>query len=125
MIPAEDPPFQESLLDDDEFCDFKIICENQQFKVHKCVLALASPVFHAMFQHECQEKEKNEVVITDFKVATIQAGINLIYKKELDENLQVETLLELLKFVDKYDIKNKGCEMSDFIVGSLMISVNI
>uniref|UniRef100_A0AC34RQD5 BTB domain-containing protein n=1 Tax=Panagrolaimus sp. JU765 TaxID=591449 RepID=A0AC34RQD5_9BILA len=67
----------------------------------------ASPVFSAMFQPHCKESKEGKVIIKDFDFETVKAGVEFMYGKEPDEKLPFETSLNLCKFVDKYDLKNK------------------
>uniref|UniRef100_A0AC34PX36 BTB domain-containing protein n=1 Tax=Panagrolaimus sp. JU765 TaxID=591449 RepID=A0AC34PX36_9BILA len=46
----EQVPHAVALLEDEKFKDFTISVEDREIKAHKCVLAMASPVFVAMLE---------------------------------------------------------------------------
>uniref|UniRef100_A0AC34RMN8 BTB domain-containing protein n=1 Tax=Panagrolaimus sp. JU765 TaxID=591449 RepID=A0AC34RMN8_9BILA len=95
------------LLDEEQFSDFTICCGEKEFKVHKNVLAAASPVFSAMFKQDCQEAAENKVDITDFDADIVELGIKFIYERELLMNLNYEKVMKLWDFADKYDLRGK------------------
>uniref|UniRef100_A0AC34RAP8 BTB domain-containing protein n=1 Tax=Panagrolaimus sp. JU765 TaxID=591449 RepID=A0AC34RAP8_9BILA len=95
------------LLEHEESKDFTICAGGQEIKVHKCILSVASPVFSAMLQPHTKEFNEGKVIIEDFDYATVQAGVNLMYKYKSDEKLSLQTLLNLQKFADKYDFVDK------------------
>uniref|UniRef100_A0AC34Q3V6 BTB domain-containing protein n=1 Tax=Panagrolaimus sp. JU765 TaxID=591449 RepID=A0AC34Q3V6_9BILA len=97
-----------TLLEHEESKDFTICVGGQEIKVHKNILAVASPVFAAMLKPHCKEFEEGKVIIKDFHFKTVQAGVNIMYKHKSDEKLSLETLLNLYKFADKYDLVNKN-----------------
>uniref|UniRef100_A0AC34RLZ1 BTB domain-containing protein n=1 Tax=Panagrolaimus sp. JU765 TaxID=591449 RepID=A0AC34RLZ1_9BILA len=95
------------LLDDERFKDFTFCVGNQEINVHKNIVAVASPVFSAMLQPHCKESQEGKVVIKEFDFETVKAGVEFMYGKEPHEKLPIKTLLNLCKFADKYDLKNK------------------
>uniref|UniRef100_A0AC34RCD2 BTB domain-containing protein n=1 Tax=Panagrolaimus sp. JU765 TaxID=591449 RepID=A0AC34RCD2_9BILA len=95
------------LFDDETFKDFTFCVGYQEISVHKNIVDVASPVFSAMFQPHCKESQESKVIIKDFDFETVKAGVELMYGKEPDEKLPIKTLLNLCKFADKYDLKNK------------------
>uniref|UniRef100_A0A7E4V3R1 BTB domain-containing protein n=1 Tax=Panagrellus redivivus TaxID=6233 RepID=A0A7E4V3R1_PANRE len=84
--------------------DFQLIVGSNQLQVHKSLLSLVSPVFHAMFSHDTDESRSGEVKIKDFDFDTVQTTIDFCYGKEM-ETPSVETVISMLRFADKYDIK--------------------
>lgn len=44
----------ESLMSSGDYCDFKIVCLDREFKVHTVVLAANSEFFKLMLSHECK-----------------------------------------------------------------------
>uniref|UniRef100_A0AC35FWK7 BTB domain-containing protein n=1 Tax=Panagrolaimus sp. PS1159 TaxID=55785 RepID=A0AC35FWK7_9BILA len=87
-----------------DFEDFVFVVEEKKIKVHKCVLAVQSPVFARMFKSGMRETIENEVVIPDFTFEIVEKAIKLCYKQLHVSDCSVEESLLLLKFADKYDI---------------------
>uniref|UniRef100_A0AC34PY62 BTB domain-containing protein n=1 Tax=Panagrolaimus sp. JU765 TaxID=591449 RepID=A0AC34PY62_9BILA len=101
---VDEPPHTVALLDDEKFKDFTINAEDTEIKVHKCVLTMASPVFAAMFESHTKEFKEGRVEIEDFDFETIKAGVKLMYTRKNPDELSLNSLLNLYKFADKYDL---------------------
>ena len=106
------------------FSDFKIICGNQEFSVHKFILGARSSVFQEMFKHEgFEENMKNELVITDFEPNIVSLMLEFMYsdKSIYGEFHLVSNKKELLKIADKYDFEflKQTCEID--LEGSLRV----
>ena len=56
---------------------------DREFKAHKSILALRSPVFAAMFEHPTKEKMTNRVVIEDIEPSVFQELLRFIYTGRL------------------------------------------
>uniref|UniRef100_A0AC34RP97 BTB domain-containing protein n=1 Tax=Panagrolaimus sp. JU765 TaxID=591449 RepID=A0AC34RP97_9BILA len=97
-------PHSVALLNDEKFKDFTIRAENKEIKVHKNIIAIASPVFSAMFESHTKEFKKDRVIIEDFDFETVKAGVELMYTRKVDDTLSIKTSLNLYKFADKYDL---------------------
>lgn len=100
----------EELLMDKQFSDVTIRAENKSFYVHKCILALRSPVFKVMFDHDMMEKNQNAVEIEDIKCEVLQEFLQFIYTGKVND---IEKIVdELLITAEKYDVKGlkKLCE---------------
>uniref|UniRef100_A0AC34Q7M2 BTB domain-containing protein n=2 Tax=Panagrolaimus sp. JU765 TaxID=591449 RepID=A0AC34Q7M2_9BILA len=102
-------PISTFLLEDRVFSDFVIICEGQEFKVHKNILAFGSTVFATMLQQNCQETRDGRLTIDDFTHSVVDSGIKLIYKRKLDDTLDLQQTLHLWLFAEKYDLIDKDC----------------
>uniref|UniRef100_A0AC34QMF0 BTB domain-containing protein n=1 Tax=Panagrolaimus sp. JU765 TaxID=591449 RepID=A0AC34QMF0_9BILA len=87
--------------------DFVIVCQGKQFQVHKDVLALSSPVFDAMFRNDFIESNEGKTIIDDFQPKTIENALNFIYSSVLKRLFDVEQMLDLFRFADKYNLKEK------------------
>uniref|UniRef100_A0AC34QQM7 BTB domain-containing protein n=1 Tax=Panagrolaimus sp. JU765 TaxID=591449 RepID=A0AC34QQM7_9BILA len=95
-----------ALLNDERFKDFTIHVDGKEIKVHKSVLAVASPVFSAMLEPLTKEYAENKVFIRDSNYDTIKAGVEFMYTSKIKNDSSVEFLLDLYKFADKYDLVN-------------------
>lgn len=87
--------------------DFIIVCQEKEFQVHKNILSFASPVFDAMFRNDFLESNEGKVTIDDFKSKTIENALNFIYSSILKRLFDVDQMLDLFKFADKYNLKDK------------------
>uniref|UniRef100_A0AC34RED8 BTB domain-containing protein n=1 Tax=Panagrolaimus sp. JU765 TaxID=591449 RepID=A0AC34RED8_9BILA len=90
-----------ALLNDEKFKDFTIYVDDDEIKVHKSILAVASPVFAAMFESHTKE---GRVDIDDFDFETVKVAVDVMYTRKIPEELSLKTLLNLYKFADKYDL---------------------
>uniref|UniRef100_A0AC34R1K0 BTB domain-containing protein n=1 Tax=Panagrolaimus sp. JU765 TaxID=591449 RepID=A0AC34R1K0_9BILA len=100
-------PYNVSLLLDERFKDFTFCVGKDEIKVHKNIIAAASPVFSAMLEPHCLEFKEGKVNIVDFDFETMKAAVDLIYTQEVNTNLPIKILLNLYKFADKYDLTKK------------------
>ena len=90
------------LLESETLSDFKIICQDRTFPVHKFALAARSEVFKAMLSLDTIENRDNEIHITDMNSDIVWKMIRFVYSDEFDEDNTVEETLELLVAADKY-----------------------
>ena len=68
-----------SLLEDKLFTDMTIKCGDEEFKVHKAVLASQSPVFRKMFVSDMKEKWTSLIEISDTNSAVITDMVAYLY----------------------------------------------
>lgn len=88
------------LYNDKASSDFRFICQDQTFYVHKFVVSLWSESLTKMFSTiGTNEYKSNQVVITDFNPNTVEAFLRYMYT-EVVNPLDVNT--ELLSIADKY-----------------------
>lgn len=85
-----------------DLSDFVIKANDQKdFHVHKCVLAIQSPVFAAMFKNKMQEGESNEMAIADFGSSSIEEFLRYIYAGDIPDETNA---MELFALSAKYDV---------------------
>lgn len=84
------------LLNDSKYSDFTFIVKEKQFKVHKCVLAHASPVFDKIFSAQLKESRTNECHVAQIEPAVFQYLLSFIYAAELPDNLHEGNISRLL-----------------------------
>lgn len=86
----------ESILNESKYSDFTFIVHEKVFKVHKCVLAAASPVFERLFETKFREAVSNECRVTDIEPHIFQFLLNFIYAGKLPEELHEENVARKL-----------------------------
>uniref|UniRef100_A0AC34R243 BTB domain-containing protein n=1 Tax=Panagrolaimus sp. JU765 TaxID=591449 RepID=A0AC34R243_9BILA len=92
------------LWEDDEFKDFTFHVGRLRLKMHKCILSTASPVFASMFRTHNPEVLGDMMFTRDYGYKVIEAAVDLMYKRELNADLTVKTLLNLYRFSKKYEL---------------------
>lgn len=92
----------------DSFSDFHLIAysgkEKHVFKLHRCVLALASPVFRAMFKSDMKEKATACMEIVSFSEDCIITALKHIYGVQIIFNLELSS--EVYRFAHQYEISS-------------------
>lgn len=68
--------------------------KGKTFNCHRCILAARSPVFHAMFEHDMQEKISGVVIIEDAEPAVFQEFLLYLYTGS-GEYLSSENVIDL------------------------------
>lgn len=81
------------ILNESKYSDFIFIVKGKPFKVHKNILAAASPVFDKLFSVKLKESRSNEC---DVKPFIFECLLNFIYSGELPENLHEENVAQNL-----------------------------
>ena len=88
-----------SLLESGKYSDVILVVGGKQFKSHKYILAARSPVFAAMFEHDCIEKQESMVNITDVPLDVFEEFLRYIYSATTPDLKQFAS--ELLPVADK------------------------
>jgi len=96
-------PSLAAMFGTDFLTDLTISVQQQKFRVHKVVLAAASPVFHAMFQHQFQENRTNELAISDFQSEVVLEMLRYVYTGGVDSMDALSQ--DLLAVAEKYRIE--------------------
>ena len=68
---------------DQTFCDFTIITDTRQFKVHKCLVGVASDFFKTSMTTEMIEKYQNTITVQSVCDSTMELVLNYIYGNEV------------------------------------------
>ena len=97
------------LLQNGRCSDVVLKTGEKQLKAHKLVLSTRSPVFAAMFEHDCKEKLDSSVEITDVSGGVLEALLRYIYTGQVQSLDQFA--LELITAADKVSVDN-GCSKS-------------
>lgn len=85
-----------------QFTDLTITVGHQSFRAHKAILVARSTVFAAMFQHDMQESQRNELTIVDVEPKVFEEVLRFIYTDKVQGLPQL--VHELLAAADKYDL---------------------
>ena len=93
----------DEFIDNGELSDCTVVSsDGEEFRVHKVILAMKSPVFKAMFSHDFKENTENKVRI-DAKAGPVKALVDYMYRGMV--HLQdVSTCLGLFKLAHLYQI---------------------
>uniref|UniRef100_A0A7E4W3I9 BTB domain-containing protein n=1 Tax=Panagrellus redivivus TaxID=6233 RepID=A0A7E4W3I9_PANRE len=90
--------------------DLELVTSSGSVSAHKSLLMLMSPVFHAMFTHDTAESKSGKVKITDIDFQTVKAAVDFCYGREM-VNKSINTIISILRFADKYDIKAVNAQL--------------
>lgn len=92
------------ILESGKFSDFKIIAKGKEFKVHRNILSLASPVFATMFEIDLDEKKLNCATV-DCDPEIFQHLLEFIYSGKLPENF-ADVAIKLYEVAHLYQIES-------------------
>ncbi|XP_043464511.1 speckle-type POZ protein-like isoform X1 [Leptopilina heterotoma] len=94
-----------SLYEEKKLSDFKIICQGQEFCVHKTILVCQSDVFQAMFENPMKESREDALTISDFEPNIVETMIRYLYSDEMTESLSEDEFKQLLLIANKYNLE--------------------
>lgn len=94
-----------NMLGDPTFADFTFIVGGQKFKVHKNILAAASPVMKRMFTSDMEEAKTNKCTVDAINSTTFHHLLRFIYRSEVPYwfGIFATSLYEAAHY---YDIEN-------------------
>ena len=90
------------LLQNDEFSDFKIICQGKILHVHRNILACSSSVFHPMLTNDTMEKQTGQMIIEDMEPDTVEEMLNYIYTGMVKDPVLDGKAMELFVAADRF-----------------------
>ena len=99
--------------------DVTIFLEQKEFRVHKFMLALRSPVFSAMFKHNMKESKQNIIEITDIDQDIMEIILEYIYTgtlKDIDDEAD-----RLFIAADKYALEGLRIMCSKVLIEKISI----
>uniref|UniRef100_A0AC34GVT6 BTB domain-containing protein n=1 Tax=Panagrolaimus sp. ES5 TaxID=591445 RepID=A0AC34GVT6_9BILA len=96
--------------------DFKFIVGNEAIQIHKFLLTLESEVFAAVLENNnFKEAQTGEIEIQDFKPVIVKAFVVFCYGADISGFMKyTHDAMELLKFADKYDMKNLKVSIEEY-----------
>lgn len=86
------------------------------FNLHRCVLALASPVFRAMLGSDMLERRTGKVELPNFTPQAVALALRHIYGSKVD---LVEHAFELYQFAHQFDIVSLSEEARNAIIQNI------
>ncbi|CAO1433815.1 unnamed protein product [Diamesa hyperborea] len=101
-------------MSDSTLSDFTIIVKSKEFKVHKLVLSVRSPVFNTMFKSNWKEAVHNKVEINDIESNTFEKLLIFIYCGKIPEDLD-SYAMDLFVAADKYEVTELKNECEKYI----------
>jgi len=95
----------------DDFSDFTIICQGQEIKCHKMVLAVMSEVFKTAFTSKITEVQENRLEIEDASPESVKGMVSHMYTGSIPTNIG-DIVAEMLHLAEKYKVGSlkKACE---------------
>uniref|UniRef100_A0A7E4VGI9 BTB domain-containing protein n=1 Tax=Panagrellus redivivus TaxID=6233 RepID=A0A7E4VGI9_PANRE len=94
--------------------DCEIVVGTDSVKAHKNLLQFIAPGLYANFIHNTVESRSGKVIITDFDYKIVKATMDYLYGCQL-EDVSIETVIGMLRFADKYNIKSVQLEKVPFL----------
>lgn len=91
------------LLSSGKLSDVKFLLGGEVLRAHKAILAVRSPVFAAMFEHDMQESKENAVKIVDIRVDVFEEMLRFIYTGSVEQLEQRSK--DLLIAAEKYALE--------------------
>ena len=92
----------EELFENMKFSDVTFNVRGQEFRAHKAILSVRSPVFAAMFQHQTKENVTGSVDVHDIEPEVFNIMLRYIYTGQVLSRQMEEVATELLSTADKY-----------------------
>lgn len=100
--------------------DLTLKVDDREFKVHRNVLIVRSPVFASMLQHDTKENATGVVDIPDCSVKAFEVFLSYIYSGSVD-TISSENVFDLYYAADKYQINDLKYECVEFMESNLSI----
>ena len=67
------------LMSSSKYSDVDLVVDGREFKAHKLILQIRSPVFEAMFKYDTEESKNNRVVIDDIHPKVFKEFLKFLY----------------------------------------------
>uniref|UniRef100_A0A7E4V368 BTB domain-containing protein n=1 Tax=Panagrellus redivivus TaxID=6233 RepID=A0A7E4V368_PANRE len=98
--------------------DAEIHVADKVIYIHRGYFCMISPVFHAMFNHDTEEKRTGIIRIKDMDFTTIQNAVNFCYGQPL-KDATTSDVVNVQTFGDKYDIKMIAKVVGEWILAAV------
>uniref|UniRef100_A0A914PUF9 BTB domain-containing protein n=1 Tax=Panagrolaimus davidi TaxID=227884 RepID=A0A914PUF9_9BILA len=90
-----------------------------EIKIHKLILASRSTVFNDIVNADMKEKMESKIDITDFDADIVQTAVEFFYDRDTYKSRNLVSLISLLKFAEKYDVKDLKSKIERLLVHEL------
>lgn len=97
-----------------------IILFISRFSAHRLILAMASPVFDAMFTNDFKEKNQYEIVLNDVDGINLKILINFCYSGTIA--LNIENVYGILKAASRFAFTEIESECGKFLTNNLSVA---
>lgn len=110
MTPPASEKFLESLKEyynTAALSDVLVVCDDQEFKVHRVILSAHSKYFTAELNGSWQESSDRKIQIKDFDASVVEAMLRFMYSFDYSNNSGSSTMVydaQVYQIADKYDI---------------------
>lgn len=107
MVSEAQSTFGSNAFNDPTFSDFTFNVQGKEFKVHKAILAAASPVMHTLFRADFDEAHTSTCQVNQFDPDIFEALIRFIYCGKLPDDIDnmMEPLLEAALYYEVNALK--------------------
>lgn len=100
--------------------DTVIKVQGQEFRTHKLILVIRSPVFASLLRHEDTEEENDAILVEDCDLEAFKVFLVFLYSGKL-ENVSVENVTGLYGVADKYRVEEVKLECVKFMMSHLSV----
>ncbi|KAE9546874.1 hypothetical protein FO519_009914 [Halicephalobus sp. NKZ332] len=97
--------------------DCWLVIDKEEIPAHKIILSSISPVFKAMFDHDCEESKTGKIRIKDFSLEAMKVIHNLIYEQVNDKLYGY--LEDVYRFADRYNMDEFTKWITNILLKSL------
>ena len=110
-------------LENEDFTDVTLKCNDGEIKCHRLILAVHSTVFEHMLKSGFKESVDGQVEMELFSHSVLHKGVRFMYGAQL--NLTGDTVDDFLRLADMYEISSlvKVCE--EYLVSHINLNVVI
>lgn len=98
MPPKTSPPVGlAQLLNSERYSDLKLVCQGQEFKVHKAIVCTQSPVLAAALNGGFQEAATDTININEFDAGTVKRMVVFMYGEDYGDDAKERGLENVLE----------------------------
>lgn len=97
------PPSMAKCFNDARFSDFKVVCGNETFHVHKVFLSGASAVFNTMLSTDMVEKRNNKLTLDQDNPRVVEQMLGFVYGLPVDFE-KCDEAAKLFDLANRYEM---------------------
>ena len=103
------------MRDGTSFCDVVFVVQGERFPAHRCVVAAASPYFHALLTNGMKEKRQREITLKDVNVDAWRVILSYMYTAKIKFGY-VDEVMQCLECANRFTMK----ELEEVIVPGIV-----